>query len=57
METYDHKEVTCDVMWDVVLDTRLPGEPTICCVCVGHNCKEAIEERARIPIPQSQESK
>lgn len=46
-----------EIIRRIVFYNGVTGEPTLCCVCVGHNCREATEERARIPIPQSQESK
>lgn len=55
METHSvkketHKEVTCDAMWDGVLNTA-PGKPRYCCVCEGHNCQDAITERIRAGLP------
>lgn len=44
---YDHEEVTCETMWEVVLDTLPPGTPRYCCVCEGHGCPEALAEIAR----------
>jgi hypothetical protein len=48
---YDHTEVTCDAMWEFVLDTLPAGTPRYCCVCEGHHCPEAVAERKRVGLP------
>lgn len=47
--TYDHEEVSCAIMDEVTLSTRLPGEDRICCVCVGHDCEEARSAKQITP--------
>jgi hypothetical protein len=47
---YDHNEVTCKAMWDVVHDLPV-GTPRYCCVCEGHHCQEALDERNRAGLP------
>lgn len=48
---YDHREVTCETMWDYVLENLSPGTPRYCCVCEGHPCPEALAERKRAGLP------
>jgi hypothetical protein len=50
-KAFDHNEVTCEAMWDVVLATLPAGTPRYCCVCEGHHCPEAMEERMRAGLP------
>ena len=47
MKKYDHEEVRCEAMADADCDTKLVGEKATCCVCIGHDCKEAQDERAK----------
>jgi hypothetical protein len=47
--SYDHEEISCEVMSEATLNTRLPGEPRICCVCEGHGCIEARDAKRITP--------
>ena len=47
MKRYDHEEVRCDIMAEVDCDTKLVGEAATCCICAGHNCREAQLERKK----------
>ncbi len=51
IDDYDHEAVTCEVMRECAHDTLLVGEPRYCCVCIGHDCKEASDERKRAGLP------
>lgn len=46
---YDHEEVRCEAMADWDCENLLVGEPRTCCVCIGHDCEEAREERKKHP--------
>jgi hypothetical protein len=46
---FDHDCVRCEVMADIDWDQKYPGERGTCCVCHGHECDEAIAERAKHP--------
>jgi hypothetical protein len=53
---YDHDEVRCELMADVDCDTKVVGEPRTCCVCVGHDCQEARDEREKHPAQDAKRS-
>lgn len=38
-DVYDHRADRCEAMSDVDCDTKYPGEPATCCICIEHDCE------------------
>lgn len=49
----DHDPVRCDEMSESDCETLSVGVPGTCCVCAGHDCEAAKEERRKHPAPIS----
>ena len=47
----DHEYVVCDGMHEMGVQVLEPFVNMFCCVCEGHNCRLAIEERKRAGLP------